>query len=117
MPVPAFDFTKSQMHEAGSRLWFVSYVFWAQDMDDLHVAVWWRERASLGDVGRAAHENVVLRNGIALFVAVQVGRDSKLGIREVALLDKDLGTHARVDSRGRVVLEARAVDVCSSKSD
>lgn len=86
-------------------------------MVHLHVAVWWRERAGPGDISRAAHENVVLRNGIALLVAVQVGRDGKLGIGEVALLDKDLGTHTRVDSRGRVVLEARAVNMRSAESD
>lgn len=86
-------------------------------MDHLHVAVWWRERAGLGDISRAAHENVVLRNGISRLVAVQVGRDSKLGVGEVALLDKDLGTHARVDSRGRVVLEAGAVYMRSAESD
>lgn len=49
-------------------------------MDDLHVAVWWQKRASLGNISRAAHENVVLRNGVTLFVAVQVGCDSKLGV-------------------------------------
>lgn len=86
-------------------------------MDDLHVAIWWRERTSLGDVSRATHEDVVLRHGITLFVAIQVCRDSKLGVGEVALLDKDLGAHARVDSGGWVVLETRTVDVAGTESD
>lgn len=71
----------------------------------------------MGDVSRAAHKNVVLRNGVALFITIQVGRDSKFSVGEVALLDKNLGTHTRVDSGGRIVLEARAVNVCGAKSD
>lgn len=40
-----------------------------------------------------------------------------LGVEEVAVFYKDIGTHARVDTRGRVFLKARAVDVTSPETD
>lgn len=86
-------------------------------MNSLHIVIWWRQRASLGNVSRAVHKDVVSRNSTTLGITVQVGRNSKLGVREIALLNKDLGAHAGVNSRRWVVLEAGAVDVSGTESE
>lgn len=85
--------------------------------NNLHVVVWWSEGAFLCDIRWAVLKEVTGGNSIAWLVAIEVGRDGKADISEAALLDKDLGAHAGVDSRGRAVLKAGAVDVSSAESN
>lgn len=85
--------------------------------NNLHIVVWWSEGAFLGDIRRAVLKEVIRGNSISWLVAIEVGRDGKADVGEAGLLNKDLGTHAGVDSRGWAVLKAGAVDVSSAESD
>lgn len=67
--------------------------------------------------GRAIGENVVRAGSETFLIRVEVSNDSERDVAEVALLNQDLGTHARVDARGRNIFEAAAVDVSSSEAE
>lgn len=62
------------------------------------VLVWDGQAAGLGDLGRAVDEEVVLLDGETLLVRVEVGDNGLGDVGERVRLDKDLGTHARVDA-------------------
>lgn len=84
---------------------------------NLRVAIRRRERARLRDPGIAVDVQVVLLDDVSFLVAVEVGDDGEFGAGEGRLLDEDLGAHAAVDARRRVVLEARAIDVPGPEPD
>lgn len=85
---------------------------------NLRVLVWDFEIGLLGDLfSGAVFEDVVQAGCETFLVGIEIGDDGELDAAEVALFNQDLGTHARVDTRGRAVFEAAAVDVSSSEAE
>lgn len=75
-----------------------------------------RERAILGNLGRAVAENIVLLRRKALLVRVEVGNNRLGNIGEGIRLNEHLSAHARVDA-GNAAVEARVVDVACAEAD
>lgn len=72
----------------------------------LRVAVRRAQASHLGDRNGGVNENVVLVDQVPVLIAVHVGHKGLRDVQEVVVLSQHLCSHARVDSRGRVVLVA-----------
>lgn len=80
------------------------------------VLVGGRERALLGNLGRAVAENIVLLRRKALLVRVEVGNDRLGDVGEGVGFNEHLSAHARVDA-GNTAVETRVVDVACAEAD
>jgi len=85
-------------------------------MPNLHIAIRRSQTTRLCDICGGIHENIITTNSIAWLITVKVCRNCQICAREIILLNKDLCTHAAVDARSGVFLEAGAVDMASSKT-
>ena len=76
-----------------------------------------RHATDLRNADITVGKDVVLVNSVAILIGVKVRDNSTLGVGEGVLLDQNLGAHAGVYARGRVVNVAAAVDVTGAKTD
>lgn len=84
--------------------------------DYLRVAIGWRQASHLGNLLSAVDEDIVPIYSVAVLIAVDICDNGKLCVQEIIFLSKDLGAHAGVDPRSRVILVAGAIDMACAKA-